>query len=64
MAYLANSGLLDGGLQVRLMTLPDIYIEHDSQAGQLALAGIDATGIERMLQSLASASGSGMAGSL
>jgi hypothetical protein len=46
------------------MTLPDIYIEHDSQAGQLALAGIDAAGIERMLQSLASASGSGKAGSL
>jgi 1-deoxy-D-xylulose-5-phosphate synthase len=62
MAYLTNSGLLDGGLQVRLMTLPDIYIEHDSQAGQLALAGIDAAGIERMLQSLASASGSGKAG--
>ena len=41
--------------------MPDIYIEHDSQAGQLALAGIDAAGIERMLQSLADSSDSAKA---
>jgi 1-deoxy-D-xylulose-5-phosphate synthase len=64
MTYLANHGLLDTGVQVRLMTLPDIYIEHDSQAGQLALAGIDAAGIERMLTSLSSASASGKASTL
>jgi 1-deoxy-D-xylulose-5-phosphate synthase len=56
MTHLTNQGLLDAGLQVRIMTLPDTYIEHDSQAGQLALAGIDAAGIERMLQRLVNSS--------
>ena len=56
MTHLTNQGFLDAGLQVRIMTLPDTYIEHDSQAGQLALAGIDAAGIERMLQRLVNSS--------
>ena len=47
--YLANAGHLDGGLTVRCLSLPDRLIDHDSQAGQLALAGIDADGIAETL---------------
>jgi 1-deoxy-D-xylulose-5-phosphate synthase len=43
--YLVNSGLLDGGCAVRCLTLPDMLIDHDSQQGQLALAGLDRGGI-------------------
>ncbi|MFL2844777.1 MAG: 1-deoxy-D-xylulose-5-phosphate synthase [Candidatus Puniceispirillaceae bacterium] len=45
MTYLANQGLLDGPLKARALTLPDVFIDHDSQSGQLALAGLDADGI-------------------
>jgi 1-deoxy-D-xylulose-5-phosphate synthase len=40
--HLAWKGLLDGGLKVRPMVLPDRYIDHDSQAKQLAEAGLTA----------------------
>ncbi|HJS84239.1 MAG TPA: 1-deoxy-D-xylulose-5-phosphate synthase [Acetobacteraceae bacterium] len=36
--HLAWKGLLDRGLKVRPMVLPDIFIDHDSQAKQLAVA--------------------------
>ena len=45
MSYLANEGHLDGGLKARTLTLPDAFIDHDSQQGQLAMAGLDADGI-------------------
>lgn len=45
MSYLANEGHLDGGLKARALTLPDAFIDHDSQQGQLAMAGLDADGI-------------------
>ncbi len=48
--YLANAGHLDGGLTVRCLSLPDRLIDHDSQAGQLALAGINADGIAETLR--------------
>ena len=51
--YLANQGHLDGGLAVRCLSLPDAMIDHDSQSGQLALAGIDAAGIAAALRDLA-----------
>ena len=50
--YLANAGHLDGGLTVRCLSLPDRLIDHDSQAGQLALAGIDADGIAATLRAM------------
>ena len=49
MQYLANAGHLDSGLMVRCMSLPDRMIDHDSQAGQIALAGLDARGIVETL---------------
>ena len=42
---LALEGLLDGGLKLRPMTLPDRFIEHGSQADQLAEAGLSASHI-------------------
>ena len=43
--YLATSGLLDHGLKVRPMTLPDRFIEHDTPQRQYADAGLDAKAI-------------------
>ncbi|HET6184969.1 MAG TPA: 1-deoxy-D-xylulose-5-phosphate synthase [Acetobacteraceae bacterium] len=43
--HLAWKGLLDGGLKFRPMTLPDIFIDHDSQAKQLAIAKLTAKDI-------------------
>ena len=43
--HLAWKGLLDNGLKVRPMVLPDVYMDHDSQAKQLALAGLTARDI-------------------
>ena len=43
--HLAWKGLLDGGLKVRPMVLPDVFIDHDSQAKQLAEAGLTARDI-------------------
>ncbi len=50
--YLANHGHLDDGCRVRSVTLPDMFIDHDSQEGQLADAGLDAAGILHSLESL------------
>src|SRR6516225_2537522 len=38
-------GVLDGGLKVRSMVLPDVFIDQDSPAAMYAKAGLDAKGI-------------------
>ncbi len=43
--YLALNGLLDRGLKVRPLVLPDTFIEHDAPARMYAGAGLDAAGI-------------------
>ena len=43
--HLAWKGLLDRGLKVRPMVLPDVFIDHDSQAKQLAEAKLSAKDI-------------------
>ncbi len=43
--YLAGSGLLDNGLKVRQLCLPDTFIEHDSQEEQRRRAGLTAADI-------------------
>ena len=43
--HLAWSGLLDNGLKFRPMALPDRFIDHASQANQLAEAGLSARNI-------------------
>ena len=42
---LASGGMLDGGLKVRPMTLPDRFIDHNSPVIQYAEAGLDAAAI-------------------
>src|SRR5262249_57994702 len=42
---LAGNGVLDGGLKVRSMVLPDVFIDQDSPAAMYAKAGLDAKGI-------------------
>ena len=43
--FLADNGVLDNGLKVRAMVLPDIFIDQDSPAAMYATAGLDAKGI-------------------
>jgi 1-deoxy-D-xylulose-5-phosphate synthase len=45
MQHLARKGLLDGGLKFRPLTLPDIFIDHDSPRAQIEVAGLDAAHI-------------------
>jgi 1-deoxy-D-xylulose-5-phosphate synthase len=40
--YLAAEGLLDRGLKVRQMVLPDVFIEHDKPEKMYEVAGLDA----------------------
>ena len=56
MHYLGNSGLLDGGIKVRSMTMPDFFIEHDSPKIQLEIAGLTA---EHIVEHVLSALGRG-----
>ncbi len=42
---LAEQGLLDRGLKVRSMVLPDVFIDQDAPAAMYATAGLDARGI-------------------
>jgi 1-deoxy-D-xylulose-5-phosphate synthase len=45
MQMLADNGMLDGGLRMRSMVLPDVFLDHDSPAAMYARAGLDAKGI-------------------
>ena len=45
MTSLARNGLLDAGLKIRPMTIPDQFIDHDSPANQYIQAGLSASGI-------------------
>ena len=45
--HLALNGLLDGGLKVRPLTLPDRFVDHAKPEKMNADAGLDATGIVR-----------------
>ncbi|MGE0750431.1 MAG: 1-deoxy-D-xylulose-5-phosphate synthase [Variibacter sp.] len=45
MQALAEHGVLDNGLKVRSMTLPDVFIDQDSPDKMYAKAGLDSKGI-------------------
>jgi 1-deoxy-D-xylulose-5-phosphate synthase len=45
--FLANEGLLERGLSVRTLVLPDVFMDHDTPAAMIAAAGLDADGILR-----------------
>jgi 1-deoxy-D-xylulose-5-phosphate synthase len=43
--YLATQGLLDRGLKIRQMVLPDVFIDHDKPEKMYEKAGLDAAGV-------------------
>jgi len=43
--FLAREGILDAGLKIRPLTLPDFFIDQDKPDKQLELAGLDAKAI-------------------
>jgi 1-deoxy-D-xylulose-5-phosphate synthase len=45
MQALAEHGMLDRGLKIRLMVLPDVFIDQDTPNAMYAKAGLDAKGI-------------------
>jgi 1-deoxy-D-xylulose-5-phosphate synthase len=45
MHFLAHDGLLDRGLKVRPLTLPDVFQDQDSPEKMYAAAGLNADGI-------------------
>ena len=45
LTWCSDEGLMDGGLKIRTMRLPDIFQDHDNPALQYAEAGLDAAGI-------------------
>ena len=45
MQTLAENGMLDGGLRMRSLVLPDVFMDHDSPNAMYARAGLDAKGI-------------------
>ena len=45
MQFSARDGLFDRGLKFRPLCLPDVFIDHEKPATQIAQAGLDATGI-------------------
>jgi len=57
---LAEHGMLDRGLRVRAMVLPDIYIDQDTPAAMYAKAGLDAKGIvAKVFEALGKDAGAG-----
>lgn len=44
---LSDMGLLDSGVKIRTLRLPDKFIDHDSPAAQYVTAGLDANSIAR-----------------
>jgi 1-deoxy-D-xylulose-5-phosphate synthase len=45
LSHMASAGLLDGGLKVRTMTLPDLFIDQDSPKKMYDVAGLNAPDI-------------------
>src|SRR6202165_4056816 len=45
MQMLAEHGMLDGGLKMRSMVLPDVFLDHDSPHAMYARAALDAKGV-------------------
>ena len=50
--FLALEGLLDGGVKVRPMTLPDIFIDQDTPENMYKIANLDANSIEEKVLDL------------
>ena len=46
--HLAMTGMLDHGLKIRPMVLPDVFLDHDAPQAQYELAGLNARHIVAM----------------
>jgi 1-deoxy-D-xylulose-5-phosphate synthase len=49
--HLSTAGLLDKGLKVRTLTMPDRFVEHGIQSAMYAAAGLDSRGITQTVLS-------------
>jgi 1-deoxy-D-xylulose-5-phosphate synthase len=49
LSFIANEGLLRPGLEIRTLTLPDKFLEHDDPARQYETAGLAAADIVRVI---------------
>lgn len=49
LGYLSDEGLLDGGLKVRAICLPDTFIDQDSPYNMYEEAGLNASGIVKIV---------------
>jgi 1-deoxy-D-xylulose-5-phosphate synthase len=49
LTWLTDNGLMDAGLKVRTLRLPDTYQDHNAPAKQYADAGLDAAGMVRTI---------------
>jgi len=45
MQFVSDNGMLDGGLRMRAMILPDVFLDHDTPAAMYGRAGLDAKSI-------------------
>jgi len=52
MHYLSDQGLLDRGLKVRSMVLPDVFMDHDKPEAMYSKAELNCSGIVRKVQSV------------
>ena len=59
----SDTGLIDGGLKLRTMRLPDLFQDQDKPEAQYAEAGLDTSAIvETVLKALRHNDASGVAG--
>jgi 1-deoxy-D-xylulose-5-phosphate synthase len=49
LSFVANEGLLRPGFEIRTMTLPDVYLDHDDMTRQYDAAGLNAPDIARLI---------------
>ena len=55
MQFLSSRGVLEKGLKLRSMNLPDIFVDHDTQENMYKKAGLDSISIEdKVLEALKS----------
>ena len=55
MQFLSSRGILDKGLKLRSMILPDIFVDHDTPENMYKKAGLDSISIEdKILEALKS----------
>ena len=62
LTFASDSGLIDAGLKLRTMRLPDVFQDQDKPEAMYAQAGLDAEGIARGAMAALGVSNAGAAG--